>query len=128
MNRTDEKRQMLWKGMTDRSWSELVQQWGVPVVESLQLQKSIAALVRGVWPQLGDTQEGVNRTGEGEQSAARGGGGHVGGCLNNQEAEGSWLAWREGPREMAGKEAAGVGSYKELTLSRGDIELEFGVW
>ena len=33
---------MLWKGMAGRSWIELVQQWGVPVVESLQLQKSIA--------------------------------------------------------------------------------------
>ena len=25
-----EKRQMLWKGMVGRSWTELVQQWGVP--------------------------------------------------------------------------------------------------
>ena len=32
-----EKRQMLWKGMAGRSWSELVQQWGVPQVEALQL-------------------------------------------------------------------------------------------
>ena len=30
-----EKRQVLWEGMTDRGWSELVQQWGLPVVESL---------------------------------------------------------------------------------------------
>ena len=29
---------------------------------------------------------------------------------NSQEAEGSWLAWRGGSREVAGKEAAGVGS------------------
>ena len=41
-----EKRQMLWKGMAGRSWSELVQQWGVPQVEALQLQKSIASLMR----------------------------------------------------------------------------------
>ena len=34
-----EKRKMLWKGMAGRSWTELVQQWGVSVVESLQLQK-----------------------------------------------------------------------------------------
>ena len=33
-----EKRQMLWKGMAGRSWSELVQQWSVPQVEALQLQ------------------------------------------------------------------------------------------
>ena len=37
-----EKRQMLWKGMSGKSWSVLIQQWGVPEVESLQLQKSIA--------------------------------------------------------------------------------------
>ena len=40
-----EKRQMLWKEVTGRSWSGLVQQWGVPVVESLQLQESSAALI-----------------------------------------------------------------------------------
>ena len=32
-----EKRQMLWKGMAGRCWTELVQQWGVPHVEALQL-------------------------------------------------------------------------------------------
>ena len=31
-----------------------MQQWDVPVVESLQLQKSIAALVREIDPRLGD--------------------------------------------------------------------------
>ena len=40
-----EERQMLWKGMAGRSWTELVQQWGVPQVEALQLQKSIASLM-----------------------------------------------------------------------------------
>ena len=39
-----EEGQMLWKGMTGRSWSKLVQQRGVPVVESLQLQKVIATM------------------------------------------------------------------------------------
>ena len=48
-----EKRQMLWKGMTGRSWTELVQQWGVPQVEALRLQKSIAALMREMGPKLG---------------------------------------------------------------------------
>ena len=48
------KRQMLWKGMAERSWSGLVQQWGVPQVEALQLQKSIASLMREVGPKLGD--------------------------------------------------------------------------
>ena len=33
-----EERQMLWKGMAGRSWTELMQQWSVLVVESLQLQ------------------------------------------------------------------------------------------
>jgi hypothetical protein len=48
-----EKRQMLWKGMAGRSWSEMVEQWGVPQVEALQLQKSIASLMREVGPKLG---------------------------------------------------------------------------
>ena len=48
-----EKRQMLWKGMTGRGWTELVQQWGVPQVEALKLQKSIASLMREVVPKLG---------------------------------------------------------------------------
>ena len=51
---TYEKRQMLWKGMAGRSWTELVQQWGVPKVEALQLQKSIASLMREMGPKLGD--------------------------------------------------------------------------
>ena len=45
---------MLWKGMAGRSWSELVQQWGVPQVEALQLQKSITSLMREMGPKLGD--------------------------------------------------------------------------
>ena len=44
----------MWKGMVGRNWAELVQQWGVSVVESLQLQKSIAALMREIGPWLGD--------------------------------------------------------------------------
>ena len=48
-----EKRQMLWKGMAGRSWTELVQQWDVPQVEALQLQKSIASLMRELGPRLG---------------------------------------------------------------------------
>ena len=51
-----EKRQMLWKGMAGRSWTGLVQEWGVPQVEALQLQKSIAALMRDIGPRLGDLQ------------------------------------------------------------------------
>ena len=50
-----EKEQMLWKGMSGRSWSALVQQTEceVPEVESLQLQTSIAAVMREVESQLG---------------------------------------------------------------------------
>ena len=51
---TYEKRQMLWKGMAGRSRTGLVQEWGVPQVEALQLQKSIAALMREMGPRLGD--------------------------------------------------------------------------
>ena len=39
--------------MAGTGWAELVQQWGVPVVEPPQLQKSIAALVREDGPRLG---------------------------------------------------------------------------
>ena len=45
---------MLWKGMAGRSWSEMVKQWDVPQVEALQLQKSIASMMREVGPKLGD--------------------------------------------------------------------------
>ena len=51
-----DKRQMQWKGMAGRSWTGLVQEWGVPQVEALQLQKSIAALMREMGPRLGDLQ------------------------------------------------------------------------
>ena len=40
--------------MAGRSWTELVQQWDVPQVEALQLQKSIASLMREIGPRLGD--------------------------------------------------------------------------
>jgi hypothetical protein len=49
-----EKKQILWKGMAGRSRSELVQQRGVSQVEALQLQKSIASLMREMGPKLGD--------------------------------------------------------------------------
>ena len=79
-----EKRQMLWKGMAGRSWTELVQQWGVPQVEALQLQKSIASLMREIGPRLGLWVTCIGRSrqgsvGEGEQGDTRGGDGHAGG-------------------------------------------------
>ena len=49
-----EKRQMVWKGMSGSCWTDLVQQWGVGKVEALQLQKSIAVVMREVGPKLGD--------------------------------------------------------------------------
>ena len=83
------------------------------MAESLQLQKSIAALMRETGPQLGDLHW-RGSTGLGEEGkdlgAARGGNGHAGGSAHSQEADGTWLVWREGPGEMAGNEAAGVGS------------------
>ena len=53
--------------MAGRNWNELVQQWGVPVVESLQLQKSIASLMREIAPGLGDLHW-KESTGLGEES------------------------------------------------------------
>jgi hypothetical protein len=49
-----EKRQMVWKGMLVSCWTDLVQQWGAGKVEALQLQKSIAAVMREMGPKLGD--------------------------------------------------------------------------
>ena len=62
-----EKRQMVWKGMTGSCWTDLVQQWGVRKVEALQLQKSIAAVMREVGPKLGDLHWG-EATGMGQRS------------------------------------------------------------
>ena len=49
-----EKRQMVWKGTIGSCRTDLVQQWDVRKVEALQLQKSIAAVMREVGPKLGD--------------------------------------------------------------------------
>ena len=57
---------------------------------------------------------------------ARGGSGHVAGCSNSQEVEGSWLAWR---RVKGGGRQRSCWSgllRAAVTLSRGDKELEFG--
>ena len=77
-----EKRQMLWEGMAGRSWAELVQQWGVPVVEPLQLQKLIAALImmREIGPRLGDLHW--------EESTGLGGRARC--CQRRQ-----WVCWRQ---------------------------------
>ena len=48
------KREILWKGVTCRSWTKFVQQWGVPEVEALRLQRTIAAVMREGGPQLSD--------------------------------------------------------------------------
>jgi hypothetical protein len=77
-----EERQMLWKGMAGRSWTELVQQWGVPQVEALQLQKSIASLMREIGPRLG----GPACTGRSRQ----GWGGRAGCCQRRR-----WACWRQ---------------------------------
>ena len=61
-----EKRQMLWKSMTDRSWTELVQQWDVPAVDSLQLQKSIGSLMRDRPSAGGLALQAVDMVGEAE--------------------------------------------------------------
>ena len=94
-------------------WTGLVQQWGVPVVEPLQLQKSIEALMREIGPRLGDLHWGESTVlGRESKVLPKGTVGMLdsGGCSNSQEAKGPWLLWREGSREVAGKQAAGVGS------------------
>ena len=107
-----EKRQMLWKGMAGRGWTELVQQWGVPQVEALQLQKSIASLMKEVWPKLGGLHW-KESTGLGKESrvlSEEALSEHAGGSQGCHETEGTWLVWREGSREVDCEETAAVGS------------------
>ena len=126
-NESYEERQMLWEGMTGRGWAELVQQWGVPVVEPLQLQKSIAALMREVGPRLGDhdlhwgESTGLGRESKVLPEEAVG----AGGSSNAQETEGGRLVWREGSRGWQAKKMLEWAA-KELAMSRRDIELMFG--
>ena len=72
---------MVWKGVTGSCWTDLVQQWGVRKVEALQLQKSIAAVMREVVPKLGHLHW-REATGMGQRSRvlhASGGNWHAGG-------------------------------------------------
>ena len=121
-----EKRQMLWKGMAGRSWTELVQQWDVPQVEALQLQKSIASLMREIGPRLGDLHW-KESTGLGRESR-----------VLPEEAMGMLEAARTARRlrEPGWCGEKGQGRWqakellewaaKELTTSRRDLELQFG--
>jgi len=121
-----EKRQMLWKGMAGRSWTELVQQWGVPMVESLQLQKSIAALMREIGPRLGDLHwkesTGLRRESRvlpeeamGMLEAAR---------TARRLRDPGWCGEKGQGRWQAKKLLEWAA--KELTTSRKDLELQFG--
>ena len=58
----------MWEGMAGRSWTQLVQQWRVPPVEDLQLQKPIASLMREISPRLGDLRCWKESTGLGRGS------------------------------------------------------------
>ena len=49
-----EKRQMLWKGMTGKGWTEMLQQWGISKLCAAELQKSVARVMRDAGPALGD--------------------------------------------------------------------------
>ena len=49
-----EKRQMLWKGMTGKRWTEMLQQWGIAELQAVGLQKAVAAVMRDAGPALGD--------------------------------------------------------------------------
>jgi hypothetical protein len=82
----------LWKGMAGRSWTGQVQEWGVPQVEALQLQKSIAAPMGEMGPRLGGDLHWKESTGLGrEQGATGGSNGHAGGSQNSEEAKGARL-------------------------------------
>ena len=121
-----EKRQMLWKGMAGRSWSELVQQWGVPQVEALQLQKSIASLMREMGPKLGDLHW-KESTGLGKESR-----------VLSEEALSMLEAARDAMRlrvpGWCGEKGQGrwtakkllQWAAKELATSRRDLDLQFG--
>ena len=121
-----EKRHMLWKGMAGRSWAELVQQWGVPQAEALQLQKSIASLMREIGPKLGDLHW-KESTGLGRESR-----------VLPEEAMGMLEAAREAMRlrkpGWCGEKGQGRWSAErllqwaanELATSRRDLDLQFG--
>ena len=115
--------------MAGRSWTELVQKWGVLVVVSLQLQKSISALMREIGPRLGDLHW-KESTGLGRESK-----------VLSEEAVGMLEAARTARRLRRLRDPGWCGekgqgrwqakellewAAKELTMSRRDIELEFG--
>ena len=121
-----EKRQMVWKGMSGSCWTDLVQQWGVRKVEALQLQKSIAAVMREVGPKLGDLHW-REATGMGQKSR-----------VLPAEAAGMLEAARHAKRlrDPGWRGDKGQGRWpvqrllewavKELTLSRRGVEMELG--
>ena len=45
---------MLWKGMTGRGWTEMLQQWGIAKLQAVELQRSVAVVMRDAGPALGD--------------------------------------------------------------------------
>ena len=121
-----EKRQMVWKGMSGSCWTSLVQQWGVRKVEALQLQKSIAAVMREVGPKLGDLHW-REATGMGQRSR-----------VLPAEAAGMLEAARHAKRlrDPGWRGDRGQSRWpvqrllewavKELTLSRRGVEMELG--
>jgi hypothetical protein len=117
---------MLWEGMAGRGWTELVQQWGVPQMEALQLQKSIASLMREIGPRLGDLHwKESTRLGResrvlpeeamGMLEAAR---------TARRLREPGWCGEKGQGRWQAKKLLEWAA--KELTTSRRDLELQFG--
>ena len=121
-----EKRQMLWKGMAGRSWSELVQQWDVSQVEALQLQTSIASLMWEMGPKLVDLHW-KESTGLGRESR-----------VLSEEAlslvEAARDAMRLSEPDWCGEKGQGrwtakrllQWAAKELATSRRDLDLQFG--
>jgi hypothetical protein len=121
-----EKRQMLWKGMVGKSWTGLVQEWGVPQVEALQLQKSIAALMREMGPRLGDLHL-KESTGLGRESKVlpeKAMGMLEAAKIARRLREPGWCGEKGQGRWQAKKLLEWAA--KELATSRRDLELQYG--
>ena len=111
--------------MAGRSCKELVQQWCVPQVEALQLQKSIASSMREMGPKLGDLHW-KESTGPGRERR-----------VLSEEALSMLEAARDAKRlrepDWCGEKDQGrwtakrllQWAAKELAASRSDLDLQF---
>ena len=121
-----EKRQMVWEGMAGSCWADLVQQWGVRKVDALQLQKSIAAVMREVGPKLGDLHwREATRMGQRSRVLPKGAAGMLEAARHAKRLRGpGWVGDKGQGRWLAQRLLEWA--VKELTLSRKGVELELG--